>query len=68
MTGIMNKPEAEEDARQEIVEARKQELQTDEETPLKRAPGTRGQQERAPEDQGRVSETGAGRGTEHRGH
>ena len=67
MTGITNKPEPEEDARQAKTQAKKESLMPPHMAGDKNeVPGkNRGD---AADDPGRTVETGAGRGTDHKGH
>ncbi|MDQ3810499.1 MAG: hypothetical protein M3336_09430 [Chloroflexota bacterium] len=67
MTGITNRPEPVEDANQQRVEARKEELpDVEQETKHQHLVGK--DQEHSLEARDRIHETGAGRGLEHKGH
>ena len=69
MTGITNRPEPLEDENQQRVEAAKDQLPdvTQVNRPRKDHPLDKDQEE-PPAETGRVQETGAGRGLEHKGH
>jgi hypothetical protein len=67
MTGITNRPEPVEDANQQRVEQRKDQLpDVEQETKHQHLVGK--DQEHPVEERGRINETGAGRGPEHKGH
>ena len=69
MTGITNRPEPLEDENQQRVEAAKDQLPdiTQVNRPRKDHPVDK-DQEGPPSEMGRVHETGAGRGLDHKGH
>lgn len=67
MAGITNRPESVEEQNQERVEARKDELPDLEQVDKKDHPVAKEQEHDVP-SRDRVSETGAGRGVEHKGH
>jgi hypothetical protein len=69
MTGMTNRPEHLEEENQERVEAQKDRLPDFEQVnrPRQDHPMDR-DQEFPPEEAGRVTETGAGRGLDHQGH
>ena len=67
MTGITNRPEEIEDARQEIVEENKAKLPPAEQAGEGHEPVAKARDD-TPATRGRIAETGAGRGTDHAGH
>lgn len=69
MTGITNRPQPEEQQNQQRVEERKDELPDIENVnrPRKDHPMDKDQERDLP-SRGRINETGAGRGLDHKGH
>jgi hypothetical protein len=67
MSGMTNRPEHLEDKNQRRVKAHEERLAPPETRGKKDHPVGKEQKDR-PEERGRVSETGAGRGTQHKGH
>jgi hypothetical protein len=69
MTGISNRPEDVEDAGQQRVEARKDQLpEADTVNRLRKDHPADKDRATSADEAGRVAETGAGRGPEHQGH
>lgn len=67
MTGISNKPEGEEEARQEVTREHRAELLPEDQAGPKDHLDGKNRSEGV-ESRDRVSETGAGRGPVHKGH
>jgi hypothetical protein len=67
MAGTTNRPEHVEDQNQRRVDAHEEQLAPSDMRGKKDHPVGK-EQKGAPQERGRVSETGAGRGTQHKGH
>jgi hypothetical protein len=67
MAGITNRPKGQEEQNQQRVEAQKDKLPDIEQVDKKDHPVAKDREHDVP-SRDRISETGAGRGTEHEGH
>ncbi len=67
MSGISNRPKDVEDQNQDRVEQQKDQLPPNEEAGKKHQPVGKDEADTL-ESRGRITETGAGRGPEHKGH